>query len=49
MLSFAVNLELVDTCHIRMAACDQNTFSNQWQTLEFQNTKAYKELLKKVL
>ena len=47
MLSFAVNLELEDTCHIQMVVCDQNTFSNQWQILEcLYNTKTYKELLK---
>jgi hypothetical protein len=42
--SFTVNLELGDTRHIQMTVCDQNTFSNQMQTLEIlYNTKTYKE------
>jgi hypothetical protein len=45
MLSFVVNLELQDTCHIQMAVCDQNMFPHDLQTLELDNTKMYKELL----
>ena len=47
-LSFAMNLKLGDTRQIQTTVCEQNTFSNQMQTLEIlYNTKTYKELLKR--